>query len=77
MTTEALQRAIHAQPFKPFTLHLAEQRTLTVPHPDFIAHRPGGRIAVVLGPDDSAEYVDLLLVVSLGVGESPVASQPH
>lgn len=69
MTTETLQRAIHAQPFKPFVLNLADQRQVSVPHPDFIAHRAGGRIALVLvlvlGTDDSAEYVDLLLVVSL------------
>jgi hypothetical protein len=79
MTTETLQRAIHAQPFRPFTLHLADQRTLTIPHPDFIAHRPGGRIAVVIQQDDFAEYVDLLLVVSLefGAPATAPAGQPR
>lgn len=72
MTTETLQRAIHATPFRPFALHLADQRTLHVPHPDFIAHKPGGRIAVVILPDDTPEYVDLLLVVSL----APAAPSP-
>jgi hypothetical protein len=65
MTTETLQAAIRAVPFQPFTLRLADGRALPVPHREFIAHRPGGRIAAVIGDDESAAYVDLLLVVSL------------
>lgn len=75
MTTETLQKAIHAQPFRPFVLHLADQRQISIPHPDFIAHRPGGRIALVAGLDDSAEYVDLLLVVSLAYAPPATAGQ--
>lgn len=65
MTTETLQNAIHATPFKPFTLRFADGRSVLVPHPDFIAHRPGSRTAAVAGPDDGTMHVDLLLVVSL------------
>ena len=65
MTTEQLQKAIHAAPFRPFVIHTADSREFLVPHPDFIAHKPGSRTAVVIQPDDSVEIVDLLLVVSL------------
>ena len=65
MTTESLQKALHAAPFQSFTLHLADGRTLPVPHRDFVAHRPGGRVAVIMDDDDGFELVDLLLVVSL------------
>jgi hypothetical protein len=65
MTIETLDRAIHAAPFKPFAFRLADGRTLPVPHPDFVAFNPKGRIAVVMDEKDGYEAVDLLLVVSL------------
>jgi hypothetical protein len=68
-TTEQLAHAIHAAPFRPFTIHLADQRTLSVPHPHFIAYRPGTRTAVVIEEDGAAEIIDLLLVVSIRTEE--------
>ena len=74
MTTEKLRDTIHATPFRPFVLHLADGRRLNVPHPDFIAHVPGGRTAVVLHEDESYNVVDLLLVTDLEV--KPPAPAP-
>jgi hypothetical protein len=68
MTTERLQNAIHTQPFRPFALRLADGRSLHVAHPDFIAHKPGGRTAIVVREDESHDVVDLPLVVSLEDG---------
>jgi hypothetical protein len=66
MTIEQLQLAIHAEPFQPFTLLLADGRQLHVPHPDFISHPPKARTVVVWREDQTAsQIVDLLLVVSL------------
>ncbi len=71
MTMETLEKAIKAQPFRPFDLHLADGRTIPVPHPEFIAFNPRGRVALVLDEHDGAEYIDLLLVVSLSVEGRP------
>jgi hypothetical protein len=65
MTTEQLRRAIHANPFVPFSLRLADSRSLRVPHPDFIAHLPNGRTAFVYDEDGTGEVIDLLLVVGI------------
>jgi hypothetical protein len=65
MTVETLDKAYRANPFRPFTLRLADGRSLPVPHPEFLAYNPKGRIAIVIDDNDAAEFVDLLLVVSL------------
>jgi hypothetical protein len=73
MTTEQLQRAIHAVPFQPFVIRVADGQQLRVPHPDFITHAPGTRTAAVSLPDGTIEFIDLLLVTGLVI-EQPAAS---
>jgi hypothetical protein len=73
MTTEQLQRAIHATLFRPFVLRADDGQQLPVPHPDFIAHPPGTRTVVVTMANGDYEVVDLLLVVGL-MFEQPAAS---
>ena len=41
MRTETLHEVLHAAPFRPFTLCLADGARVDVPHPDLIAHPPG------------------------------------
>lgn len=65
MTTEQFQKAIHAAPFRPFTIRAADGQQVKVPHPDFVAHAPGTRTAVVTFPDGTFEVLDLLLVAGL------------
>jgi hypothetical protein len=65
MTIESLTRAYTAQPFRPFVLRLADGRALPVPHPEFLAFNPRGRMAFVMDDRDGGSWVDLLLVVSL------------
>lgn len=67
MTVERLQATQHAQPFRPYRIHMADGRRLDVHHPDFVARSPTGRTIVVYKPDDTSEIVDLLLVASLEV----------
>lgn len=66
MTTEQLPQLIKARPFIPFTIRTADGREIEVSHPEAIAYK-GGRIAVVLGPDESVEIIDLLLVPTIQV----------
>jgi len=39
-----------------------------LPHPDFIAHPPGARTAVVVGPDESLHIVDVMSVARIQIG---------
>jgi hypothetical protein len=74
MTTEALSRAHRARPFRPFRLRMADGGEVSVPHPEFLAYNGTGRMAVVTDEGDGAEWVDLLLVVSLRFAGEPVAA---
>jgi hypothetical protein len=65
MTIEQIRHLHLARPFQPFDIHLADGRTLSVEHPEFLAQSPTGRTFVVAHPDGYHEIVDLLLVVSL------------
>jgi hypothetical protein len=67
MTVDQLRNVCTAQPFQPFTIHLADGRDSFVRHPDFIMTAPSGRTAIVYQPDDSFNIVDLQLVTNLEV----------
>jgi hypothetical protein len=34
--SQDIRDLVHAEPFKPFRLHLADGKSLRIPHPDFI-----------------------------------------
>jgi hypothetical protein len=74
MQRDAIREALHKQPFRPFTLRLADGRGLPVSHPDFVAIL--GRTAVVASPhlDESYAVVEPLLIVS--VEYNGAANQP-
>lgn len=65
MTIEQLRAAYHAEPFRPFVLHLADGRQIPVHHHEFIMTVPSGRTIVVAQPDDAVNIIDLLLVTDL------------
>ena len=72
MTIEQLRAVYQTQPFRPFTIHLADGEKLDVPHADFLSHSPSGRTLIVYGEDDSFSIVDLLLVTRLEVHDGAV-----
>ncbi len=67
MRVEELVQLHKAAPFRPFRIHLADGRHLDVEHPEFLAHAPKARIAVVMRIDETFEIIDLMLVTSLEV----------
>lgn len=67
MTIEQLKTVLRQQPFKPFTIRMADGRTFPVTHPDFVAPSPTGRTVIVYQPDDSFSVLDLLLMTELQV----------
>lgn len=72
MTIEQLRSTQKAQPFVPFTLHLADGRSYRIEHPDFISSHPQGRTIIVYKPGENGdlEILDLLLVVGIEVHKS-------
>ena len=67
MTAEQLRAVREAHPFRPFTIHVADGRTFTVPHRDFVSQSPGGRTIIVYRSEESFSIVDLFLVTELEV----------
>jgi hypothetical protein len=76
MTAEQLRAAREANPFRPFTIHLADGRNLTVPHRDFVSQSPGGGIIIVYQADEAFSIVDLHLVTELEVPKADSESSP-
>lgn len=67
MTLERLHELHQARPFQPFRVHLADGRSLDVTHPESLAYASKARTIFVVKPDESVEYIDLLLVTSLEI----------
>jgi hypothetical protein len=67
MTIERFRELLDAQPFRPFTIHLADGGDVPVVHREFIARAPTGRTVAVFQPDDRLNIIDLLLVTDLEV----------
>lgn len=67
MTIEQFRNVLQAQPFHPFSIHLADGREIPVAHHEFVAQSPSGRTVIVYRPDESFNIVDLLLVTDLEV----------
>jgi len=67
VTPDQFRSLLRAAPFVPFRIHLVDQRKFDVPHPEFAWIIPSGRVAFVVTPgsDDSAEVIDVSLIVSL------------
>ena len=67
MTIEQLRNVYQAQPFRPFTIHMADGRSLYVPHSEFLSHSPNGRTVIVFDSGDGFSILDLLLINQLEV----------
>ena len=63
MDIAGVREALHKQPFKSFSIRLADGRALFVPHPDFVALHP--RRIIVINADASWNVVEPLLIVSI------------
>jgi protein-L-isoaspartate O-methyltransferase len=63
MTAEPIRQALSDS--KPFKLVTAEGRVVEVPHREFAALSPSGRLFYVAREGDKLETIDLLLVVSI------------
>jgi hypothetical protein len=67
MTAEQFRQVREANPFRPFTIHLADGRTFRVPHCDFVSQSPAGRTILVYRGDNAFSILDLYLITELEV----------
>jgi hypothetical protein len=67
MKIEKVREALHAQPFRPFWVHLADGGKIPVDHEDFVALEPAGREFIVFQKDNSHQIIDVMLVTRLEV----------
>ena len=63
MDIQGIREALRREPFEPFSIRLADGRSLPVPRPDFVALGP--RRIVVVAEDNSWSVIEPLLVDSL------------
>ncbi len=69
-TMEQVRDAMHATPFRPFTVYLADGRAFFVKHPDFVSISPNGWNMVV-NDEDGPHLIDVRAVVELYPSRSP------
>lgn len=70
MTTDQFRATLHQQPFRPFTIRMADGRAFEVARRDFVAMSPSGRSVIVYESDESYGMLDLLLMSELQVSSS-------
>jgi hypothetical protein len=70
MDALAIRQVLGARPFQPVVLHLADGRSLEIPHSDFASISQSGRRVIVEKSDDTFEIVDVLLINSVEVKPS-------
>ena len=75
MTPQPILDAQHIQPFKPFTIHMADGKTVDVTHPECMMLTHKGRTVVVNTPDHRMEVIDVLLIARLSVDNAPQAKR--
>jgi hypothetical protein len=74
MTVEQLRSTHRAAPFRPFVIHMADGRTFTIKHPDYLFIMPPGRTVIVVDYDGSFSILDLLLATELRVSSAQANS---
>ena len=70
-----LRRLIAAQPFLPFTIHMANGAQWRIPTVDHIAVAPRGARVIVFADDDSTVIVSALLIDHISTDPDPAQTQ--
>lgn len=71
-----ISKLMHASPFVPFTIHLADGGQLRISTIDHIAVSPAGGRIVVLADDDRYDVISALMVTRITVDREAVPSNP-
>ena len=71
MIVDQIRLAREANPFLPFTIHVADGRSHRVPHRDYLSMSPGGRTVIVYESDEAGHILDSLLITELSLDKPP------
>ena len=74
--TADIRKLVHAVPFVPFTIHLADGGQLLVPSVDHIAIPPGGGRIFVFGDDERYDVISSLLISRVTVARDSTGTVP-
>jgi hypothetical protein len=72
--TADIRKLVHAVPFVPFTIHLADGGQLRVPTVDHIAVPPAGGRVFVFGDDERYDVLSALLISRITVDRESATS---
>ena len=71
MTKEAIKEAVNAQPFRPFTLRMADGSSYPVPARDFISISPSERRSIAVWNERGGNsLLDVMLITAIEREES-------
>ena len=70
-----IHKLVHASPFVPFTIHLADGGQLRVSTVDHIAVPPAGGRIFVFGDDERYDIISSLLITRITVDREKTSSQ--
>jgi len=65
MKISEIRNLLHAEPFRPFVIRVADGGRIRVVHPDFVALAPTGREMSVYQPNGDHQIIDVMLVTRL------------
>lgn len=66
-----IRKLVHAVPFVPFTIHLADGGQVRVPSVDHVAVSPTGGRVIVFADDDTHDILSSLLISRITVDKQP------
>jgi hypothetical protein len=74
MAVSTIREAIAARPYRPFTIRVADRRSYTIPHPEFVSIGPQNRSLLVWHEDEGASILGMLMITGIdlpapGAGE--------
>jgi hypothetical protein len=74
--TADIRKLMHAAPFVPFTIHLADGGQLRVPTVDHVAISPAGGRVIVFSDDDTHDVLSALLISRITIDRQPTNGKP-
>jgi hypothetical protein len=69
MRLETIKDAVHAEPFRPFVVHLADGRSAHVPAADFVSINPRGRTVLIWTEQGGFRVIDMPLITEIAFEE--------
>jgi hypothetical protein len=73
ISASSIREALAARPFRPITVRVADQRSYTIPYPEFAAIGPQNRALLVWHEDGGASVIELPKITGIDLLPSDVS----